>query len=156
MNKKLSKILTLVTGLIGLIGFVFFARIVITGDDAIKLMLADSTISDSHVAPFISFAVILLYATGIIAVVFSIVNLVKQPQVLKRSLMAVAALGVLLVLAYVFASDAAVYSMGKVLEDGEAGTVSKWVSTGINFSAILGVIGFGAFFFDFVKSLVKN
>lgn len=155
MNQKLSKILTLAVGLIGLIGFVFFARIVIAGDESIKLMLADATISDSHVAPFISFAVILLYVTGIIAVVFSILNLVKHPDVLKRTLMGVGILLVLLVVSYSFADDGAVMSMGKILKDGEAGSVSKWVSTGINFSAILGVIGFGAFFFDFVKSLVK-
>ncbi|WP_372794972.1 hypothetical protein [Lutibacter sp.] len=155
MNQKLSKILTLAVGLIGLIGFVFFARIVIAGDETIKLMLADATISDSHVAPFISFAVILLYATGIIAVVFSILNLVKHPDVLKRTLMGVGILLVLLVVSYSFADDGAVMSMGKILKDGEAGSVSKWVSTGINFSAILGVIGFGAFFFDFVKSLAK-
>ncbi len=155
MNQKLSKILTLAVGLIGLIGFVFFARIVIAGDESIKLMLADATISDSHVAPFISFAVILLYVTGIIAVVFSILNLVKHPDVLKRTLMGVGILLVLLVVSYSFADDGAVMSMGKILKDGEAGSVSKWVSTGINFSAILGVIGFGAFFFDFVKSLAK-
>jgi len=156
MNQKISKILTIVVGLIGLIGFVFFARIVITGDDTIKLMLADPTISDSHVAPFISFAVILLIATAVTAVVFSVVNLVKHPQVLKRSLMGVGLMAVLLIGSYVFASDAAVTDvMGKVLEEGEAGSVSKWVSTGINFSAILGVIGFGAFLVDFIKSLVK-
>ena len=113
MNQKLSKILTLAVGLIGLIGFVFFARIVIAGDESIKLMLADATISDSHVAPFISFAVILLYVTGIIAVVFSILNLVKHPDVLKRTLMGVGILLVLLVVSYSFADDGAVMSMGK-------------------------------------------
>jgi len=155
MSTKLSKILTLVAGAIGLIGFVFFIRIVSTGDEAIEAMLADATISDSLVAPFISFAVILLIATTIIAVVFSMVNLVKHPQVLKRSLMGIGVLAVILILSYSFASGDAVYSMGKILEDGEAGSVSKWVSTGINFTAILGTIGFGAFLVDFVKSLVK-
>jgi len=156
MNKKLSKILTIVVGLIGLIGFVFFARIIIAGDETIKLMLADATISDSHVGPFISFAVILLVVTAVIAVVFSALNMIKHPDVLKRTLMGVGVLLVLLVVAYSLADDGAVMSMGKILEDGEAGSVSKWVSTGINFSAILGVIGFGAFFFDFIKSVVKN
>ncbi len=156
MNKKLAKILTLVAGVIGLIGFIFFIRIVAEGDDSIELMLADETIADSFVSPFISFAVIVLVITIVIAVLFSVVNLVKHPQVLKRSLMGIGVLAVFLVIAYSFASDAAVLDvMGNVLEDGEAGSVSKWVSTGINFSAILGAIGFGAFFFDFAKSLVK-
>ncbi len=119
-------------------------------------MLADASISDSYVAPFISFAVLLLFATALIAIVFSIVNLVKHPDVLKRSLMGVGVMIVLLIGSYLFASDAAVTDvMGRVLENGEAGSVSKWVSTGINFSAILGVIGLGAFFVDFIKSLAK-
>lgn len=156
MSKKLSKILTFVAGVIGIIAFYFFIRIVITGDEAIEAMLADDTISDSLVGPFIQFAKIVLVVTALIAVVFSAINLIKQPQVLKKTLISIAVLVVLIIISYSFASDAAVTdALGKVLEGGEAGSVSKWVSTGINFSAILGVVGFGAFFFDFVKALVK-
>jgi hypothetical protein len=45
---------------------------------------------------------------------------------------------------------------GKVLEGGEAGPVSKWVSTGIWYSMILGGIGLFFLLIDFVKSLVKS
>jgi len=153
MSKNLSKILTLVSGLIGLIAFYFFIRIVMVGDDTLE---NDAAAQASIISPFISFAKFVLIATGIIAVVFSLMNLVKHPQVLKRSLMGVGALLVLLVVAYVMASDAAVTdSVGRILEDGEAGSVSKWVSTGINFSGILGVIGLAFFLIDFTKSLAK-
>ena len=153
MNKKFSKILTLVAGLIGLIAFYFFIRIVMVGDDIIE---TDAYVQASIVSPFINFAKFVLIATGVIAVVFSILNLVKHPQVLKRTLLGVAALVVILVIAYSVSSDAAVLDVsGRVLEDGEAGSVSKWVSTGINFSAILGVIGLGFFVVDFVRSLAK-
>ena len=71
--------------------------------------------------------------------------------------MGVGAMALLLVLAYAFASDEAVTdAMGNVLPDGEAGSVSQWVSTLINYRFILGAIGLGFFLFDFVKSLVKN
>jgi len=153
MNKKLSKILTLAAGLIGLIGFFFFIRIMIEGDEALKI---DADLQNSILSPFISFSIFILVVTTVIAVVFSALNMIKHPQALKRTLMGVGALLILLVVAYSVADDGAVMSMGKVLKDGEAGSVSKWVSTGINFSAILGVIGFGAFLLDFVKSLVKN
>ena len=153
MNKKLSKILTLAAGLIGLIGFFFFIRIMIEGDEALKI---DADLQGSILSPFISFSIFILVVTTVIAVVFSALNMIKHPQALKRTLMGVGALLILLVVAYSVADDGAVMSMGKVLKDGEAGSVSKWVSTGINFSAILGVIGFGAFLLDFVKSLVKN
>jgi hypothetical protein len=153
MNNKLSKILTIVVGLIGLIGFYFFVRILYFGDDAVK---NDAAIQAQTVGPFVNFSIAILIITMVITIVFSLTNLVKDTQVLKRTLMGLGLFGVLLILSYVFASDGAVYSMGKVLEGGEAGSVSKWVSTGINFSAILGAIGLGAFLFDFVKSLVKN
>ncbi|WP_456424080.1 hypothetical protein [Lutibacter sp.] len=152
MNKKISKILTLVAGLIGLIGFYFFIRILMIGDDVLE---TDVALQNSVLSPFIYFAQILLIITILISIVFSAVNMVKHPQVLKRTLIGVGALLIILVIAYSFADDGAVMSMGKVLPDGEAGSISKWVSTGINYSAILGIIGFGAFFFDFAKSLVK-
>jgi hypothetical protein len=153
MNKKFSKILTLVAGLIGLIAFYFFIRIVMEGDDPIT---ENADLQASIVSPFINFAKYVLIATGLIAIIFSAVNLVKQPQVLIRTLVGVGVLVVLLVIAYSISSDAAVLDVsGRVLEHGEAGSVSKWVSTGINFSAILGVIGLGFFLVDFVRSLAK-
>ena len=148
MSKNFSKILSLVAGLIGLIAFYYFVRIVMTGDDTLE---TDLEAQASIISPFITFAKWILIATGLIAVVFSMINLVKHPKVLKRSLIGV---GVMAVLS--FASDAAVTdTVGRVLEDGEAGPVSKWVSTGINFSGILGVIGLAFFLVDFSRSLVK-
>mgnify|MGYP000385879661 CR=1 FL=1 len=153
MNEKLSKILTIVVGLIGFIGFYFFMRIVVEGDAAIT---EDAGLQNSILSPFITFSIIALVASTVIAVVFSMLNLFKHPDVLKRTLIGVGVLAVLLVLAYSFASGEAVTDqMGKVLEDGEAGSVSKWVSALINYSFILGTIGLGFFLFDFVKGLIK-
>ena len=153
MSKNFSKILSLVAGLIGLIAFYYFVRIVMTGDDTLE---TDLEAQASIISPFITFARWILIATGLIAVVFSMINLVKHPKVLKRSLIGVAVMAVLLIVAYSFASDAAVTdTVGRVLEDGEAGPVSKWVSTGINFSGILGVIGLAFFLVVFSRSLVK-
>lgn len=154
MNTKTSKILTFITGFIGLVGFYFFIRIVMEGDDAIK---EDGALQASILSPFISFSIFLLIASAAIAVIFSMLNLTKHPEVLKRTLLGVGVMAILLVFAYVFASDEAVTDgMGKILPDGEAGSVSQWVSTLINYSFILGTIGLGFFLFDFVKSLVKN
>ena len=153
MSKKLSTILSAIAGLIGLIAFYFFVRIMMEGDDPIT---ADESLQASIISPFINFAKFVLIATALLAVVFSLINLVKHPQVLKRSLIGVGAMVVLLIIAYSFASDAAVTdSVGRILEDGEAGSVSKWVSTGINFSGILGFIGLSFFIVDFGRSLVK-
>ena len=153
MSKKLSKGLTLLAGLIGLIGFYFFVRIMMAGDESIE---NDAAVQASIVSPFIKFAKWVLILTTLVAVIFSMMNLVKHPQVLKRTLLGLGVLAVFLVVAYVMASDAAVTDpFGKVLEDGEAGSISKWVSTGINFSFILGAIGIVFFLVDFAKGLVK-
>jgi len=153
MNNKLSGILTIIASLIGVITFYFFIRIVMVGDDALE---TDADLQASIVSPFITFAKIVLIATAGIAVVFSALNLIKHPGVLKRSLMAVGILLVLLAGAYSFASDAAVTDgVGKILEDGQAGSVSKWVGTLINYSYILGAIGLVLVGIDFVKGLVK-
>lgn len=153
MNKKLSTILTIIAGVIGLVGFYFFVRVVMEGDDAI---IESADLQSSIVSPFISFATFVLYATGVVVVVFSALNLIKHPEVLKRSIVGLAIMGVLLAVAYAFASDAAVTDgLGSVLEDGEAGSVSKWVSTLINYSFILGAIGLVSILFASLKGIVK-
>ena len=154
MNSKISKILSLTSGLIGLIAIYFLVRIIMEGDDAVKESL---DLQNSLVSPFVSFARIILIITTIIAVVFSLWNLVRQPKLLKKTLLSLAALGVLLLIAYMMASDAAVTNIsGNVIKDGEAGSTSKWVSTGIWYSLILGGIGLAFFLWDFVKSLVST
>lgn len=153
MNKQISRVLTLITGVIGLIGFFFFIRIVIEGDTSIE---NDASLQNSILSPFITFSIIALVATTAIAIIFSLLNLFKHPDVLKRTLIGVGVLAVLLIVAYSFASGEAVTDqMGKILPDGEAGSVSKWVSTLINYSFILGAIGLVFFLYDFVKGLIK-
>jgi len=154
MNNNVSKILSIVAGVIGVIAIFFLARIIMEGDETVKSSLE---LQNSIVSPFIQFAKIILVITALLAIGFSLFNLVRHPQMLKKALISIAALGVLLVIAYVMASDAAVYDVsGNVLKDGEAGSTSKWVSTGIWYSLILGAIGLGFFLWDFVKSLVSK
>ncbi len=154
MNSKVSKILSLVSGFIGLVAIYFLTRIIMEGDDAVKESLE---LQNSLVSPFVSFAKIILIITTIIAVVFSLWNLVKQPKLLKKTLASVGILAVLLIFAYAISSDAAVTNMsGNIIKDGEAGSISKWVSTGIWYSMVLGGVGLGFFLWDFVKSLVSK
>lgn len=153
MNKKLSGILTILSGIIGFVAFYFFARILMEGDDPI---VESADLQASIVSPFISFAVFALIATIILTVLFSIWNLIQNPHVLKTSLIGIGVMVVILVISYVAASDGVVTdAMGNMLPDGEAGSVSKWVSTLINYSFILGAIGLVFVLVDFVKGLIK-
>jgi hypothetical protein len=154
MNSKISKILSIVTGIIGLIALYFLMMIIMEGDDTVKESV---DLQNSLVSPYISFAKIVLYITAILAVGFSILNLVKNPQLLKKSLVSLVALGILLGLAYGMSDDGAtVNAAGNVIEDGEAGTISKWVSTGIWYSVILGGVGIFIIFGGFIKSIVSK
>lgn len=154
MNDKLSKILSVVTGLIGLVAVFFLVRIIMEGDDVVKESV---DIQNSLVSPYITFAVWVLAITAGLAIVFSIWNLIKHPQLLKRTLISLALFGALLAVSYMLASDAAVTNVsGNVLEDGEAGPVSKWVSTGIWYTMILGSIAILGILAGFVKSIVSK
>jgi Na+/H+ antiporter NhaD/arsenite permease-like protein len=151
MNSKLSKILSIVSGVIGIVAVYFLLRIIMAGDDSVKESLE---LQNSLVSPFVSFAKIILIITAIIAVVFSVLNLIKHPQLLKKTLISLAALGILLIFAYVMADDGeTLNTSGIVLKDGEAGSTSKWVSTGIWYSLILGGVGLLGVLWDFVKSI---
>ena len=154
MNSTVSKILSLVSGLIGLIAIYFLTRIIMEGDDAVKESLE---LQNSLVSPFVSFARIILIITAVIAIVFSLWNLIRQPKLLKKSLISLGVMAVFLIIAYGMASDAAVTNAsGNIIKDGDAGPVSKWVSTGIIYSMILGGIGLAFFLWDFVKSLISK
>ena len=154
MNEKLSKILSIITALISLVAIYFLIMIIMEGDDAVKESV---DLQNSLVSPYISFAKIILYITAILAIGFSILNLVKNPQLLKKSLISLVALGLLLAISYAMADDGeTLNASGLVLKDGEAGTTSKWVSTGIWYSLVLGGVGLLVIFGGFVKSLVSK
>ncbi len=148
MDNQKSKILTIITAVIGLIGVFLFIRVIMAGDDSAAV--------DSSVNAFVYFAKYLLVITAVIALVLSLLNLVKNPQALKKSLIGVAILAVLFAISYAVASDAAVTdSFGNVVKNGEAGATSKWISALINFTGVLGVLGLVAIGQGFVKSLIK-
>ena len=152
-SNKSSKILTIIAAVISLIGVFFMLRVIMIGDDAIE---SDPS-KQGVVAGFVTFALILLIAVAAITVILSILNLVKNPQSLKKTLMGVAVLGVILLITYFTASGDAVIDplTQTMVKDGEAGSVSKWVSALINFTGILGAAGLGIIGFGIVKNLVK-
>ena len=151
---KLSKIATGFAAFIGLVGIFFFVRILMEGDDAIE---TSAELQASILGPSITFSLGVIYLTIAITVFFSILNMVKNPESLKKTLGSLLILGVLLAVSYMFASDAEVTDVyGSALEDGEAGATSKWVGTGIIYSLVLGGIGLSLFIFDLLKGLVKS
>ena len=135
MNKNLTNILKGLVGLIALVAAYFFYKIISTGDDEI----VSGGGSLGIVGPLVSFSIGLLIVVASITVLFSIFSLLKKPAALKKTLLGLVVLGVFLAISYGLAPDTAVTDVtGEVLEGGEAGANSKWVSTGIWYTVLLG------------------
>jgi len=155
MNNKLSKVLTIIAVIIALIGAIFYIRVVMAGDDAIK---ESADLQNSIISPFVWLTVIVLIATAAASLISSVISLVKKPEQLKKTLLSVAVLGVVLVIAYLLKDGSVVLdAQGKIVEGGEEGVASNiWSSTGIWYSIILGGVGLALFLYDMVKSLIKS
>ena len=150
MNSKFSKILTIIVAVISVTGIALFINVSITDD-------VPESISGA-VGPLIGFSLYLFYAAVLITVVLSIRGLVKNPENLKKTLIGLAAMGVLLVIAYILGdSEAVLDAQGNVLKGGELGSSSnQWVGSLIWYSSILVLIGGIFFVYDLAKGLVKN
>ena len=150
MNSKFSKILTIIVAVISVIGIALFINVSITDDVPESISVA--------VGPLIGFSLYLFYAAVLITVVLSIRGLVKNPENLKKTLIGLAAMGVLLVIAYILGdSEAVLDAQGNVLKGGELGSSSnQWVGSLIWYSSILVLIGGIFFVYDLAKGLVKN
>ena len=150
MNSKFSKILTIIVAVISVIGIALFINVSITDD-------VPESISGA-VGPLIGFSLYLFYAAVIITVALSIRGLVKNPENLKKTLIGLASMAVLLIIAYILGdSEAVLDAQGNVLKGGELGSSSnQWVGSLIWYSSILVLIGGAFFVIDLAKGLVKN
>ncbi len=148
MDNSKSKILTIVTAVIGVIGAILFVRVLMAGDDSEAI--------ESSVNIIVHFSKWLLIITAVITVGLSLFNLLKNPKALKKTLLGVVILAVLFGLSYVMASDAAVINQfGDVVKNGEAGSTSKMISALINFTGILSLVAIATIGLGFVKSFIK-
>ncbi len=150
MNSKISKILTLGVALVSVIGILLFVNVSTKGEDTQALAGA--------VGPLIEYSVWLLYITIGVTIVLSLLNLIKNPENLKKTLLGLAVMGVLLIISYFLGDNAAVLdAQGAVLKGGEQGTsLNKWVGSLIWYATILVVIGGAFFIIDLIKGLVKS
>ena len=142
---RVSKILKIVSLVIALIGVYFFVK-VSSGEEGSEAL-------SGSVGGFIAVAKWLLIIIGIIIVAFVVLDMIKHPSKLKKSAIGLVAFAILLGLAYMLAGDEQVITNTLTVEAGSS--LSKNVSTGIVFSAILGIVAFGGFVLDSVKTLFK-
>ncbi len=138
---KSSIVLKLISWVIAIIGIVAFVLGPNSGDDKNKDMMVD-------------YGLIILVITAVIAIVLSLINILKRPAVLKRVLLSIAILVVVLVVAYLASTGGEVLnSKGEVFKITES--TSRWVGTGILYSLILLGVGALLFLVDMIKNIVK-
>jgi len=135
--------LKFITLIISVIGIILLVRVIQTGGD------------ESTVGTIINYTMLILIITVAITLLFSILNLLKNPATLKKTLIALVVFGVIFAINYMVAGDGVSYNTKHEVML-EAGSTSKLVDAGIKFSMTLGVIAFLLVVFDSVKSLVKS
>ena len=79
----------------------------------------------------------------------------KNPAALKKTVLGVAALGVIFAVCYMLSSNGNVIGADGAELVGE-GSISKWVGTGISFSMTLGAVASVFFVVDLLKGIVKS
>ena len=120
---KSNKLLNIAIAVISVIGIILFIRVAAEDKEALG---ASVDLQNSLVSPLVYFSTYLLYASVIIAIVLSMISLVRNPDNLKKTLMGLAVLGVIFLISYFTADSAAVLdTQGAVLEGGEEGSTTN-------------------------------
>lgn len=145
MNKR---ILTILVAVISVIGFVLFLRVLGTDEENVAEM-------SGVVAPLVTFSIIILIAAVAIAVIASLLGVIKNPAALKKTLFGLVGLGVVLLVSYLIADSSEVLDANKLVIAEAGGSISKLTSGGIWTSLILLVVGGAFFIFDLFKGLIK-
>ena len=148
---NIQKITTLVSASLGVIGLIFLALIIGKGDDAIEMSAMQGDFGT--VSYIIYLAQFILLITVLITLFFSIKNLASDKGNLKKSLMAIVAFSLVILIAFLFSSgEETPMQDGEMLSAGGA----RMVETGIRTFYFLTIIAVGAMAFHSVKRLIKK
>ncbi|MFY7670328.1 hypothetical protein ACOSP6_04515 [Tenacibaculum sp. MEBiC06402] len=143
-----NKILTILIAIIGVVGIGFYANIMMVDKDDVAAI-------DGASSPMVSFAIFLLIAAVVVAVVASLLGFFKNPAALKRAILGIVSLGVVILVSYLIADANQVINANNEVIAAADSSVSKLTSTGIWGSLFLLVIAGAFFVFDLLKGLIK-
>lgn len=149
---KNTRILNILVAIVMVFGLILWIRTGMADEDGLK---TNADLQASILNPFSYLTFFLMVVSTGAAVIFSMMNIVKHPDALKRSLMGLAAMAIILVVAYLVSSGSGIVMDITGKEELASATVSRWVSTGIWYSVFLGGIGMLSFVVDFAKSFAK-
>lgn len=149
---SLPKIIRILMAVVGVIAIIFLARIIGVGDTEIREGSAGGV-----VLPLMYIAYIALAVTVIIVLLFTIINLLKKPALLKKALINIGLFALVLIAAYVLSSGTDIdlkQFTDKGLDVTES--TSKYVGMGLIAFYILTVVAVATMVFSGVKKLFNN
>jgi hypothetical protein len=148
---NIVKIMRIIVAVVGVLAAIFLVRIIGVGDDEIKAG------QDSVVQPLMYMAYVALVLTIVAVLLFTVINLVKKPAVLKQTLINVGLFAVVVVVGYVLSSGTDLDLkpfISKGLDVTES--TSKYVGMGLITFYILTAIAILAMIYTGVKKLFNN
>lgn len=148
---NIVKIMRIIVAVVGVVAAIFLVRIIGAGDDEIKAG------QDSVVQPLMYMAYVALVLTIVAVLLFTVINLVKKPAVLKQTLINVGLFAVVVVIGYVMSSGTDLDLkpfISKGLDVTES--TSKYVGMGLITFYILTAIAILAMIYTGVKKLFNN
>jgi hypothetical protein len=148
---NIVKIMRIIVAVVGVVAAIFLVRIIGVGDDEIKAG------QDSVVQPLMYMAYVALVLTIVAVLLFTVINLVKKPALLKQTLINVGLFAVVVVVGYVLSSGTDLDLkpfISKGLDVTES--TSKYVGMGLITFYILTAIAILAMIYTGVKKLFNN
>ena len=142
---KTVRILRILVFVVGLIGIVFLIRILATGEDAIE---ASGDLQNSLLSPFLYLTYIVFGVAVVVTLLYTVVNLLKNPRQLRKALMSVGAFAVVVLVGYLIAKG-----IETPLPDGKtlSASGSRLVGTGLYTFYFLTVIAIVLIFISGLK-----
>ncbi|MFK7780770.1 hypothetical protein [Psychroserpens sp.] len=146
---NIQKIIKIGALVISLIAVYFLVRIMMLGDEAIESDVANQGV----LTGFANLAYVVLAIAAISAILFSLVNLVSQPEKLKKALMSLGVFALVMAVAW-FASS----GEERLLSDGTTLTAgqSQLVEAGIKAFYLLILLAAGLMLFFGVKKMLSK
>lgn len=144
----MKKILTIVLAIVGILSIVFLAMIISTGDEAVKLGEGDGSVSG-----IMFIAYLILGLTLLFVVVFSLKNILTNPDTLKSTLRGVGIFAILALICYFGLAQ----GEETVLKDGDtlSASGSKLLGAGLYLFYFLILIAGGSMLFYGIKKMIK-
>ncbi len=141
---NIQKIVKIIALIISLAALYFLIRIMVLGDEAIETDVANQGV----LSGFANLAYVVLGIAAVSAVLFSIVNLVSQPDKLKKALISLGVFALIVAVAWFLSSgEERILSDGTTLTAGQ----SQLVEAGIKAFYILSIVAVGLMLFFGIK-----